>query len=523
MVETKLVKQKPIDIDVARFKTLSGGVVIHGVHLISNKLIGVINEIMKLDEYTDKDGVKHKSDNFGVRNITFKNDGYPTGKVGMAYVDAGAIAINLEEIWSSCLSVLEEGKVKLSMTGIIWHELIKTVLHEIHHIDACRDPELRKLIEDDPKGADEEAENWASEIIVDLTKTFDIEPSALSEMPFFRVKLMELMTTMNDEDWVTRTKLMLEEGIMYHDEDNNITLTSFKEYIRGIDDPENKDDSYEQGVSVIDLIFNMDDGSSIKTAEATSEPKTEEVTKPTAETEASKEVETTTATNTTSPGETLFGQIPTEEDHNTPMNDNTIDKVQLPEHIVAEQEQIAAAASAVPATSPPATQYTPNGLSSETIVAFLKDVYMRLYTQIFTKCGWQLNSDQCFTNPGAILEPVSIVDLIQLHQAPNLIMEYDTLDGSGHLKPEECKGFIRGLVFNKSNQYGIPAFAIYLNLNGMRVKRSLIAQNAAKITNGSYSPMALEARAGHAIAWLFSEDENKKFVAKIRDNVYEAL
>jgi hypothetical protein len=201
-----------------------------------------------------------------------------------------------------------------------------------------------------------------------------------------------------------------------------------------------------------------------------------------------------------------------------------VDVVKLPDDIAAEQAHVAAAAAATPMVAPPATSYTPNGLSDATIVAFMKDVYMRLYTHIFNKCGRQLNSDQGFTNPGAVLDPVSIADLIQLHQAPNLIMEYDTLNAAGHRQPEECKGHIRGIVFNKSNQHGIPAFAIYLNINGMRVKRSLIAQNPAKVNEaGQYSPKALEARVGHAIAWIMSEDESKKFIAVIRDNIYEAL
>ncbi|TEU00620.1 MAG: hypothetical protein E3J23_01945 [Candidatus Stahlbacteria bacterium] len=103
-------------------------------------------------------------------------------------------------------------------------------------------------------------------------------------------------------------------------------------------------------------------------------------------------------------------------------------------------------------------------------------------------------------------------------------MEYDTLNASGHRQPEECKGHIRGIVFNKTNQHGIPAFAIYLNINGMRVKRTLISQNPAKVNSaGQYSPKALEARAGHAITWIMSEDESKKFIAVIRDNIYEAL
>ena len=445
----------------------------------------------------------------------------------MAYIDGGAIAINLEEIWSTCLSVLEEGKVKLSMTGVIWNELIITILHEIHHIDACRDTDYRAIAKDDPSGADEEAEAWAKETLNDLGKVFDIEPTSLSNMAFFNVKLMELMTSdLKDEEWVIRTRVMLEDGIMYHDEDNDITTKTFREYLRGIEDPDEKDDSWEQGVSVIDLIFNMDDGSVISTAEVLPEPV------PAIETVAADNKTDAEATNAASASSALFAPAPTEETvaadlaEEAPASEQTVemDKVVLPEAIVAEQEQIAAAAVATPPVSTPATSYKPNGLSAETMVAFLKDVYMRLYSHMFNKCGRQLDNDQGFTNPGAVLEPVSIADLIQLHQAPNLIMEYDTLNAEGHRQPELCQGHIRGLVFNKSNQHGIPAYAIYLNINGQRVKRSLIAQNSAKINKaGQYSINALEARQGHAIAWLLSEDDNKKFVAKIRDNIYEAL
>jgi len=524
-----------------KFVVLNGGTIVNGTNLVSDKLIGIVNEIMKLDVCADKSGGEMGGDNFGVRNITFKNDGNPAGKVGMAYVDAGAIAINLEEIWSSCLTALEEGQVKLSMTGIVWHELIKTVLHEVHHIDSCRDPEMRKIMEEDVEGAELEAEELANGTIADLVKTLDIEPSYLSEMPFFSVKLMELMTTMGDEEWIVRAKLMLEEEVMYYDEDNDITLTSFREYIRGIADPDSKDDSFEQGVSVIDLIFKMDDGSVIKTAEVLPEP--EKVVETTTE-EQIKEVFTAPGAigddKTATPGaeqtvgmnetaQALFAPAPTEETvaanlaEEAPASEQIIETVQLPDHIVAEQQQVAAAAVAAPVVAPPATSYEPNGLSDATIIAFAKDVYMRLYTNIFSKCGWQLNSDQGFTNPAAVLEPITIADLIQLHNAPNLIMEYDTLNAAGNRQPEKCEGYIRGTVFTKSNNHGIPAYCIYLNINGMRVKRSLIAQNPAKITNGQYSPKALEARAGHAIAWLFSEDENKKFVAVIKDNVYEAL
>lgn len=563
MTEKELQKQAPQDTsgedDITKFAVIDGGTVVHGVHLVSDKLIGIISETLKLDKCKV---------NFNVHCIEFKNNGLPEGKVGMAYIDSGSVAINLEEIWSSCLKALEEGKVNLSMTGTIWHELIMTLLHEIHHVFTMQDAEYRILAKEDPVGSEKEAEAWSHEHLIDFAQKFDIEPGSLADMPFFKVKLMELMTSdAKNEEWVQLIRLQIEKGIIYHDKTNDIMTNTFREYLRGIADPGEKDDNWEQGVSVIDLIFNMDDGSVVKTAEVLPEPAVEVLPGPTgvpvegedpipAESEVivvSAAGEAAVMTDPPKPElesvTPLFAPINTEVDADAamtmgvhvdpilanqvvenqianqapPATESLTESVQLPENIAAEQAQIAAAAVATPATAPPATSYTPNGLSDTTIVAFLKDVYMRLYTHIFNKCGWQLNSDQGFTNPGAVLDPISIADLIQLHQAPGLIMEYDTLDANGHRKPEDCKGHIRGVVFNKSNQHGIPAFAIYLNINGMRVKRSLIAQNPAKITNGQYSSMAVEARAGHAITWLMSEDENKKFVAKIRDNVYEAL
>jgi hypothetical protein len=350
--------------DSIKWVNLAGGCAVHGMHLVCDKLAGIVSEIMKKDVYKD---------NFGVRCIEFKNNGFPTGKVGMAYIDGGAIAINLEEIWSSCLSVLEEGKVKLGMTGVIWDELITTLLHEIHHIDACRDSDYRTMAKDDPSGADDDAEAWANETLSDLCKVFDIEPVALADMNFFKVKLMELMTSdLKNEDWVVRTRVLLEDGIMYHDEDNDITIKTFREYLRGIEDPDEKDDNWEQGVSVIDLIFSMDDGTVMKTVEVLPEPvvvevSTEEQIKEVFTAPGAIGAETPIAA---SPAQALFAPAPmTDTDDDTAVAaEDVVDMVALPANIVAEQEQIAAAAAAVPEVAAPATSYEPNGLCLTNVV-----------------------------------------------------------------------------------------------------------------------------------------------------------
>jgi hypothetical protein len=102
-------------------------------------------------------------------------------------------------------------------------------------------------------------------------------------------------------------------------------------------------------------------------------------------------------------------------------------------------------------------------------------------------------------------------------------MEYLTVNAQGQSVTEPYQGFVRGTVFTKSNPHGLPAFVLFLNFNGMQMKRSLVPQNPAKRGNdGQYKATALEARNGHAIAWIMADGQNG-WKGKIRDNMYEEL
>lgn len=543
-------------------------VVIEGLELVGDKIGGIIQQILMLDK---------EADNFGVRTIIFRNDGYPKNALGKSYPLAGAIAINLQEVWDMCVEDFQKKSNWLSLSGHLWNQLLLTILHEIHHVDACRDPEMIELIENSKKDLDDEAEAWAQEVIDDLAKEFDIEPIALAEMEFFGLKLMDLVTKMQSADnqadfgWLDRALTMLEDGVIYHDPDNDILIKTYREYRRGIKDPEGKDNSWGKAISVIDLVV---DGKPIADEELVAQDSPEAEKEPDvvvltpgydqsiAQDEAEEAiVEKQMAMAAAAPGEE--GSELVADDQATTLAPEDIDdsnvveaavpmfavdvpnaapitapatpatptqtplfasSVPLAPHI-QQQNTFMANAAAGPAPQAPARpqQYEVNNVDPEKFKKFMKDVYMRLYTQIFTKCGWQLQSDQGFLNPGNIVAPVDITDLEKTHGVKNVIMEYMTVNAQGQPITEKCQGHVRGTVFTKSNPYGLPAFVLFLNFNGMQLKRSLVPQNPAKRgTDGQYKATALEARSGHPIAWVMADGQNA-WKGKIKDNVYEEL
>jgi hypothetical protein len=545
---------------------LKGGVAVHGTHLVSQKIIAVLSELLKLDT---------KGECFGVCSVVFRNDGMPKGMLGMAYPDTGSIAINLEEIWVLSTMILEEGEKHLSLTGLIWENLLMTLFHETNHIDGCRDVEFRENMEKDHKAADEHAEDWAKDIRKDMALKYDIEPPAMADMPYFGAKFMELMTTKAEEEWVSNAAALVQEGIIYQDLKNDEQLTTYREYVRGLVDPKLEDTDWDQGYSAIDLVFNLEDGGEKVIEEAkvevkepeiveaapqvleAAEPTVVETAEPTviavdvaesaelaavgAAQEESAQLGEAGATVVADEGTTvvpeqqqLFAsvgvadeQAEADADYNAVMGaeaeQSFTDTVNLPPEILAEQEQMAAAANATPEQFQPKTPLTPVNMTPDQIVAFMKDVYQRLYSNIFNKCKGIRDNDQPFESPAAVLDPISLADLVQYHNAQGLISYYETKGATGGRAFEDFEGHVRGTVFAKSNPYGIPAYILYLNLGGVATKRSLVPQNPAKRNAaGQLSSTALEARNGHAICWIMSDGPNK-FIAQIRDNVYTVL
>ncbi len=581
--------------DVRTHLILNGGVAVHGTHLVSQKVLAVLSEVLKLDR---------EGEDFGVWSVAFRNDGTPKGKLGMAYPDTSSIAINLDEIWELSTMILEGGEKHLSLIGLVWETLLMTMFHEINHIDGCRVSEFRDKMEKDHKAADEHAEEWAREIRVDMAKQFDIEPPAMADMPFFGTKLMELMTTKAEEEWVSEAAALISDGVIYQDLENDERIYTYREYVRGLVDPQLEDKSWDQGFSAIDFVFGMEDGSTTVIEEPKAEvkiPEAEVVDIAPAIIEAAEPNHQQTMEAGATAGEagmTIGAEEPTitpspemlatlDEDVPAATAAPTVeatavealmkpgpevgvvvaggavaaeptaqteqeqadwmkfeasgeqaeldainaeaaeftDTVALPDHILAEQAQIRNAATATPQTFQPKTPLAPVNMTGDQVFAYMKDVYMRLYSNIFNKCGRILNNDQPFENPGAVLDALSLADLTKLHNAEGLIIGFESLNAQSGKVYEEFAGHVRGIVFTKSNPHGLPAYVIYLNLGGVSSKRSLVSQNPSKLNanTGMLSTTALEARAGHAIAWIMCDDPGNKFKAEIKDNVYRVL
>lgn len=552
-----------------------GVVVVRGTHLVSQKMLGILSEVLK----------SANGDKFGVFSVMFRDDDHPKGVLGMAHPDTGSIAVNLSEIWELCTMILEEGEKHLSLTGLIWENLLMTLLHEIHHLGVCTDPAGRKELEKDHKAADASAEEWAREIRNDMAKEFDIEPPAMADMPFFGAKLMELMTTKAEEEWVSNAAALVSDGIIYQDLANDERIPTYREYVRGLVDPELTDKSWDQGFSAIDFVFEMEavgttvieePKAEVKVAEAevvdvvpaaieAAEPNHQQIMEagatageagmtigaeeptitPSAEMLATLDEDLPAATAAPTVEATAVAAEPTaqteqeqadwmkfeasgEQGELDAINAEAgafTDTVDLPDHILAEQAQIANAANAVPQTFQPKTPLAPVNMTGDQIFAYMKDVYMRLYSNIFNKCGRILNNDQPFENPGAVLDAINLADLTKHHNAEGLIIGYESLNAQSGKVYEEFAGHMRGIVFTKSNPHGLPAYVLYLNLGGVSSKRSLVSQNPSKLNanTGMLSTTALEARSGHAIAWIMCDDPGHKFKAEIKDNIYRVL
>jgi len=511
-----------------KFMTLKNEVCIYGHKEIPEKLVAIVNEILKDDE-TKK--------NYNVASLVFRTDGVPTGYTGRSGLDSKCISINMLEIWKNMAKVLKNTDKKLNAYAMIWHELLMTFLHEIHHMGLF-EPELQEFYfkEKNRKEIEKDAEEWAEKKLVEYAKTMDIEPPALKDFPFFAARFMELFAgEEKDKEWVLRERARMENGITYEDKERKTELYKYSEYIRKSMAVE-LDPKWANEPDVLHM-------TSTRTGEILNQDK--RIPKMELYEEQNKEKgETKTLTTALFPEEnkvpwTMDIIQPNIEDktktevlfeHNPGVQTSLIknpqidtwkpkDQVVLPLHILEEIKNKQAA------INPTAANFPTVNLQPHEIFNFMRDVYMRLYTHMFMKCGMQLANDQGFTALQNIYEPVNLADLIVLHKAKGLILGFRTTDVNGQYLDKIFEGYIQGLAFRKSNPHGLPAYRLLINAGpGKTIIRSLIAQNPAKINikTNMLSTSAVAAREGHAIAWVVGEGTNA-FIAEIKDNNYRPI
>jgi len=567
----------PVENKKPEFILTNSGVMFLGPELLGNKLAALMCEAIALDEV------------HGLATLVIRTDGFPidtdeTPLFGAAYADTYSVAINLQKCWDSACQTTMEGEIHLSLLGVLWINVLSALGHELDHLAVSTlDRELYEVMrstDDGNKELEDAASISAEQMIVNLSRRFDVEIPGAGEMGWFGVKLMELFTDEDTKDlqWVIEARKDMEAGIIYNEGDDKKCF-SFRDFVKKAHDPDSKTGDWEQPTTAVNLEAHLDSGVEEFKAEPVDEPvartidleeseiievlleadmeeqgiKTEPKEQvpviPMVQTGngqfvgagvevAERDIEFTNPVEATAAGtiasETMGaipGVVPANAAGAAVMAEQAPLEVPLPPTVAAEQQAFATAATTgTPPIKETPTTYTPNALAPEVMAKTIKEIWQVLYHHIFTKCGWQQNPQTgrfMFTNAAAVLEGVNIQHIIQQNGADNFIMEYDTMNAEGQFAPEMCQGMVRGRTTAVA---GLPSYSLYLNIGGQRFKRTFMPQNPEKRnTSNAYTNSANEAAGGHMIVWVFKDEaaDNAPFKEKvavtIKDNVYEVM
>jgi hypothetical protein len=557
--------------DLVQIQTPSGACAIFGAHLVHAKFIGIIGAILNLPEWSDggtmrfKNSKEQSTQGPGIHSIVFRGDGMPckapkNDVFGASYPNTLSCAINLRKNFKTALNTVITEEPTLSLRTSLWHEMMTSTFHEIHHVTvmAMLDPD-DVWTDEDYDAEEESAKEWAAEKIAELAASdLDIEPPPFSEEPFFGFLFMQenVERMQGDSDtavWDNQIK-MLTENWAYHDPTDGTTCHTFKDWINvnltEVTNEKVSDAVTDNKTNVMETkIINKDTGveSNVQTTDANAVIPVSDITTHVESTfvqdgdgtvievkgNHTSEEAVAIAFGTASDwkpgtkGEVVKEEVavelfapsyePTLEPDAELMDliENGVDDepfVPGPGSASAEAAYHAAAADQPVFTSPQTVieeqpVHETAKVNPEMTQAFdpqairqtTQLLFQRLFTHIFTKCR---PVQGIFTNPTAIFEPVPVTDIPGI----NILVGCDTINETGQFKKNNpVQGFVKGQIFQKSK---LPAYHIYLNIGGVTHQRRLVPQN---ITTGSSA--AQEAAAGNNIGWIIDAAETDKNAA----------
>ena len=515
MQEAMQKAEKVGQIEAPEFFITTSGVMIVNSLALGDKLCALLCETINMYP------------NSHVASVIIRTDNYPAigdePVLAMAYADTNSIAINLQRCWDVALEKATTKGTNTSLLACLWANVLSTFGHELDHLSMARMGrdayEEMRSSEEGNKALEEQAGDAAIRNIMKLAAKVDVEIPAISELGWFSAKIMELF--MGDEDHVQKAKLHAEEGIVYDDGDD--LISSFREYVKR-SYPDSDEIDWEQGTTCVNINAYMADGSrEIMKAEPVIAPTIDAVVP---DENDAKPVEAVLVAGEAFIGAGVEAQVEFSDPSEAAASATIVVEPQtaqgaevvvvdapiqpVPE-VVAAQEALDTQA-APPAPVQTETPYEPHNLPNEVMTQVMEAIYKRLYTHIFTKCGWSIDPTSghyYFASAGSVVEHVGIQDILDTYKADNFIKSYDTVNqvGQGY-EGEDCNGTIRGFCTSKA---GLPCYNIYLNIGGQRIKRTLIPQNPEKRkADNAYSAPALEAQTGQAIAWVMKGEAPKQ-------------
>lgn len=528
---------------------LSSGIAVRGAALLPQKLLGI------LDWYHNNQDPRS-----GVMSIVAREDGQPKGVVALSFPWSASYVLNLEHLWNRVVAKLEK-EPRLNLVAACWFHLIEACLHETVHIGmAFADPKehaeyLATKTDEDEAAMEEMVKEVAREKLFDLAKVVDIEPPAAADMGWLGGLIMTKFLGEPENEMVVKSQKMLEDGLVYSDLDSDAedyvyhrTLRSFIKHTLAPEDAE-----WDDTANLVQVTYTLDTGETeTVVAEPVEEAPVVEAT-PAVGTGQPTFVQPTTdetVVEDTTPDHTLLAQQ-YETTSNGTVNPSqpvqqpaavspvasdvaggqaapsgVVDTFQLPNTVVQQQQAAVEnlTAPTQPMAPPPLEKLD---LSAEAIQGCMREIYMRLYSTMFTRCGWSQNPQTGrfhFASLAENFKAIDIKDILDRWNANGLIVSFLAPNGNNQDTDHECnEGFVCGFKYHKTQ---IPAFQLTLNIGGHRVVRKLIAQNPNKITNNAYTKGADMAGVGNAMAYIFSEADQSqpwhvRCPAKIVNNDYQ--
>lgn len=465
--------------------------------------------------------------------------------------DVQAVAINVRSVWKRVMAMMAKGKWSPDGASFVamWHmDLLLSLLHEIHHGVSMVDPDNAELIETDEAcraSEEQEAEEWAKQMLTDLAKGFNIEPGRLEETPAlnkFWTEFLEHLSKLDgsgedDElmlDWATAQREMLESGDMWSQRvdgrEEPFTAKSFRNFMHAWSGDEYDDESWAQPMS--DSPPLADNNMVEKEQEIAPDPK--EASPASASDEMLEDVEPQYASDddyaameaaaeamamaeftgyqpqqapVQQPAPQYAAQQPPPVTNATPQGQQATDFTPFGGTTTYQQSSEGPTHRPLPRT----------GLSHEQTATIAKAVFGKMYNHIFGSCGRLLNSDQGFSNP----ERVSEIPIELTEEEKRVIVKCDCVDANGRYCPQMPT--TQGLFGQVTKANKIPGYKVYINDDGVEKIRFCLAQNVNKRTNaGELSKPAQAARSGSCIMYIMDGRDNlpqgtKKFLFKIVD------
>jgi len=451
-----------------------------------------------------------------VNRIYFDGAGYPAGLHG-AWVGHDA-TINLKECFRTAVVATQE-RPELSCLALAWHFVLRCVFHELFHAWA----EHPKVADPNDEVEEEEAEMFSESQVVLMAMLYDIEMPDMEDMGLLTELFHEAVDEHLEADptnmWAQIQAELFRDGDIYHE--GTLVIDSYREFVRSIS---SRDDDYRWGEKPAAV-------SAENVAPETPQPPKESPTAPSPAPTPSHPVAPPTPPPTpsspevdpTPPAPSVSEAPEVHEPTVTPTERYFDDGPPMPEdeeYFEADRGEIMPGPAPVHVVAPQKAFDGP----MEEIVSTMQAIYVRLARYMFDKCQW--NGQGYFGNPAGVLEPVYVGDLPYAEQ---LLVSCDSLNHKGQKAERQIIKHAKGTVFSNSK---LPAYVLYVNINGKKCKRVLVPQNADK-----ESKSAKNARNGDRIVWVINGDmsdtdvENaranggraSKFIAMIKNDQYIVL